>query len=168
MCKLDVKDAYFSFSLQHSTKVLCLGQGIFTSSLFMLRLWSNFNNLYKIAKNTNVSTKEDKYSDRNIFGQYAHNRSNDERDTVIFLLLHNLEFVLNLKKSIVNPVQEIEFLGITKKYLKMCLSLQQKFLTTRTDAYKKAYGAACHPTPTGGNVIYRNNDFILIYWKRKQ
>ena len=90
------------------------------------------------------------------------------RDTVIFLLLHNLEFVLNLKKSIVNPVQEIEFLGITKKYLKMCLSLQQKFLTTRTDAYEKAYGAACHPTPTGGNVIYRNNDFILIYWKRKQ
>ena len=31
-CKLDIKDAYFSFLPQHSPKVLCLGQGIFTSS----------------------------------------------------------------------------------------------------------------------------------------
>ena len=87
------------------------------------------------------------------------------RDTVIFLL-HYLEFVLNLKKSFVNPMQETEFLGITINYLKMCLSLPQTFLTITTDASKKAYGAAYQTIPTGGNVIYSNKDFILIYWEK--
>ena len=47
------------------------------------------------------------------------------RDTVIFLLKH-LGFVLNLEKSILNPVQEIEFLVVTINSLKMCLSLTQE------------------------------------------
>ena len=44
------------------------------------------------------------------------------RDTVIFLQ-RNLDFVLNLEKSILNPGQEIEFFGITMNSFKMCLSL---------------------------------------------
>ena len=47
------------------------------------------------------------------------------RDTVIFLLQH-LDFVLNLEKSILNPVREIEFLEVTINSLKMCLSLTQE------------------------------------------
>ena len=47
------------------------------------------------------------------------------RDTVIFLL-QLLGFVLNLEKSILNPVQEIDFLGVTIHFLKMCLSLPQE------------------------------------------
>ena len=43
------------------------------------------------------------------------------RDTVIFFLQH-LGFALNLEKSILNPVLEIEFLGVTTDSLKMCLS----------------------------------------------
>ena len=46
------------------------------------------------------------------------------RDTVIFLL-QLLGFVLNLEKSILNPVQEIGFLGVTINSLKMCLFLPQ-------------------------------------------
>ena len=34
------------------------------------------------------------------------------RDPVIFLLQH-VEFVINLKKSVLTAVQEIEFLGLT-------------------------------------------------------
>ena len=63
-------------------------------------------------------------------------------------------------------MQEIEFLGITINYLKMCLSLPQTFLTITTDASKKVYGAAYQTIPTGGNVIYSNKDFILIYWEK--
>ena len=47
------------------------------------------------------------------------------RDTVIFLLQH-LGFVLNVEKSILNPVQEIEFLGVRINSLKMCLSFPKE------------------------------------------
>ena len=60
----------------------------------------------------------------------------------------------------------MEFLGITINYLKMCLSLPQTFLTIGTDASKKVYGAARHPIPTGGKVIYWNNDCTSRYWKK--
>ena len=46
-------------------------------------------------------------------------------DTVILLLQH-FDFILNLEKSILSPVQEIEFLGVTINSLKMCLSLTQE------------------------------------------
>ena len=41
--------------------------------LLMLRLGTTSKDLYKIAKNTNVNTEVDKYSDSNIFGRYAYN-----------------------------------------------------------------------------------------------
>ena len=41
---------------------------------------------------------------------------------------HGLGFVLNLEMSILNPVQEIEFLGVTVNSLKICLSLPQEKL----------------------------------------
>ena len=49
------------------------------------------------------------------------------RDTVIFLLQH-LEDFLNMEKCILNPVQEIEFLGAAINSLKMHLSLPQENL----------------------------------------
>ena len=47
------------------------------------------------------------------------------RDTVIFLLTH-LGFVINLKKSMLNPVQKIEFLGLEIDSVAMKLSLPQR------------------------------------------
>ena len=44
------------------------------------------------------------------------------RDTVIYLL-HNLGFIINVKKSILHPCQKIEFLGMEIDSIKMTLSL---------------------------------------------
>ena len=49
------------------------------------------------------------------------------RDTVIYLL-HNLGFVLNLKKSVLEPSQKIEFLGMVIDSMKMEISLPHKKL----------------------------------------
>ena len=48
--------------------------------------------------------------DSNILGRYAFNGSNVARDTVIFPMQH-VGFALNLEKSILKLVWEIEFLG---------------------------------------------------------
>ena len=144
---------------------LCFGSGT-TSKIFTKLLKIPIS----IPGRKNIQIGQYIYKYLDIFGQYAPKSSKMKkillsRDTVIFLL-HYLEFELNLKKSFVNPMQEIEFLDITINYLKMCLSLPQTFLTITTDAFKKAYGAVYQTITTGGNVIYWNKDFILIYWKK--
>ena len=103
------------------------GQRIFRNcSAYVRRLTSS----HKIAESTSVCTEEDKYTDSNIFGRYAYNGSNNGRSShiqrhCIFLLQH-LGFVLNLEKSLLNPVREIVFLGVTINSLKMSLSLPQE------------------------------------------
>ena len=47
------------------------------------------------------------------------------RNTTIFLLQH-LGFILNMEKSILNPVQKIEFLGLIVNSVKMTLSLPEQ------------------------------------------
>ena len=49
------------------------------------------------------------------------------QDTVIYLL-QNLGFVLNLKKSVLEPSQKIEFLEMVIDCLKMEISLPQEKL----------------------------------------
>ena len=46
------------------------------------------------------------------------------RDTVIFLL-QDLGFIINWKKSVLTPVQEIEFLGLTMNSVTLKLSLSK-------------------------------------------
>ena len=60
------------------------------------------------------------------------------RDTVIFLMQH-LGFFLNMEKSILNPVQEIDFLGVTTNSLKMCLSLPQEKVLKIQSQYQDVY-----------------------------
>ena len=50
------------------------------------------------------------------------------RDTLIFLL-QNLGFVINLKKSILQPVKQLEFLGLQINTEEMTLSLSEEKLT---------------------------------------
>ena len=47
------------------------------------------------------------------------------RDSVIFLLQH-LEFAINFKKCVLEPTQEIQFLGIIVNSKTMTLSLSQE------------------------------------------
>ena len=98
--------------------------------LIMFRLGTSSQNLHKIAKNTSVCPEQDKYLDSNVLDNILMMGQTMEeilmsRDTVIFLLQH-LGFVLNMERSILNPVQEIEFLGVTINSL--CLSLPQEVL----------------------------------------
>ena len=96
----------------------------------MFWLGTSSQNLNKIAENTSVSIEEDKYSDSNIFGQYAYNGPNNGKrfhvqrhfnlPPVVF------KFYFNLEKYILDPIQEIEFLGVTISSFKICLSLPQE------------------------------------------
>ena len=49
------------------------------------------------------------------------------RDTLIFLLRH-LGFVINLKKLVLHPVKQIEFLGLVINTDKMTFALSEKKL----------------------------------------
>ena len=60
------------------------------------------------------------------------------RDTLIFFLQH-LGFVLNLEKSILNPVWETEFLVVTITSLKLGLLLQQKNLLKIQSQYQDVH-----------------------------
>ena len=130
MCKMDMKDAYFSILLHQSSRnyvrfswsgniyeffFLRLGLGlvprIFTKMLKIpvsvlrrinIRMVIHLNNMLVMSQTMAEILMS--------------------RGTVIFLLQH-LGFVLKLEKSILNPVQEIEFSGVKISSLKMCLSL---------------------------------------------
>ena len=58
------------------------------------------------------------------------------RDTVIYLL-QNLGFVLNLKKSVLEPSQKIEFLGMFLDSMKMEITLPQEKLVKLTPQCKQ-------------------------------
>ena len=47
------------------------------------------------------------------------------RNTVIFLLQH-LGFEINFKKSVMEPVQKIEYLGLVINWIRMTLSLTEE------------------------------------------
>ena len=49
------------------------------------------------------------------------------RDTLIFLLQH-LGFVINLKKSVLHPVKQMEFLGLVTDTEKMTFGFSEKNL----------------------------------------
>ena len=105
------------------------GQGTFTSSSAYVLAWDQLPESSQITENTNVCTEEDKYSDIIYLDDILIMSQTLEeifmsRDTVIFLL-QLLDFVLKMEKSILSPIQEIGFLGVTINSLKMCLSLPQ-------------------------------------------
>ena len=132
MCKLDMKDAYFSVPLHQSSRnyvrfswsgnlseFLCLYFGLRTAPRIFTKLLKIPVSVLR-RKNIRILIYLD---DMLIMGQTMEEILLS-RDTVNFLLQH-LGFVLNLEKSILNPVQEIDFLRVTINYLKMCLSLPQ-------------------------------------------
>ena len=132
MCKVDMKDTYFSVPLHQSSRnyvsfswsgslyeFLCLYFGLGTAPRI-------FTKLPKIPVSVlrRINIRMVIYLDNMLIMGQTMEEILMSRDTVIFLLQH-LGFVLNLEKSILNSVQEIEFLGVTINSLKMCLSLPQ-------------------------------------------
>ena len=129
MAKLDLKDAYFCVLLRKEFrkfirfqwdgklyKFLCLcfglspAQRIFTKLLKMsLTVLRRLNILIII----NID-------DILIIGR-TRKEVESTRDTPIYLLQH-LGFLLNLKKSVIQPCQEIEFLGLIVNSVNLTLS----------------------------------------------
>ena len=142
-CKLDMKDAYFSVPLHKSSRIrfrfswsgnlyelLCLCFGMRPASRILKIPIFKITIPIKIAENTKkfalrkINIRIVMYlDDMLIMGQTMENIIMS-RDTLIFLLQH-LGVFLNLEISILNPVQEIEFLGGAINSLKMCISLSQ-------------------------------------------
>ena len=133
MCKLDMKDAYFSVPLHQSSRN-------YVRFSWSMNLYEFLSLCFRLGPTPRIFTKLLKismpvlrriniraviyYDDMLIMGQTMEEIL-ISRDTVIFLL-QLLGFVLNLEKSILNPVQEIGFLGAAINSLKMCLSLLQE------------------------------------------
>ena len=130
MVKLDFKDAYF-------TVPVWLGHQKYLRFLWKETLWEFACLLFGLASAPRTFTK--------IMKPVVATLRNLEIRLIISLddlliladleptarlhlataqsLLENLGFVINLKKSVLSPVQEIEFLGMTVDSLTLCLAL---------------------------------------------
>ena len=133
MCKIDLKDAYFSVALNESSRklirfkwggnlyeflCLCFGLGpaprIFTKLLKI-----------PIAILRRLNIRVIIYLDVMLIMGHSIDQARMGRDTVVFLLQH-LGFVINLKKSVFTPIQQIEFLGMLVDSVKLSLSLTKE------------------------------------------
>ena len=139
MCKLNMKDAYFSVPLDHSSRnyvwflwsrnlyeFLCLYVGLGPA----LRI---FTKLLKIPMSMlkKINIRIVIYLANMVIMGQTMEKIIMSRDAVIFFLQH-LGFVLNLEKSILNPVQEIEFLRVTIKPLIIVFCLYYRKICIRT------------------------------------
>ena len=135
MCKLDLKDAYFCIPLAEESKkfvrfycegdlyqFLCLCLGVAPAPYVFTKLLK-----IPIAFLRTIGTLIIIYlDDMLLIGRTAENVQM-YRDTVI-LLLQELGFVINLKKSVMTPSQEMEFLGMVINSKEMTIYLPEKKL----------------------------------------
>ena len=99
MCKLDLKDAYFSVPLEKYSRQFFVSTGISTTKVPMTIL-------------RRIDIKIIIYLDHMLLIGHSVEEILISQDTVIFLLQHLGPFI-KWKKSVLKPVQEIEFLGLT-------------------------------------------------------
>ena len=127
-----LKRCIFFSSLRKKFKAICslsLVRKLVRVPLPLLWFETSTMNIHKIAKSANDNLTQDKHQNNNLLRRHAidwslFRRNNHETDTVIFLLQH-LGFVINWKKSVLTPVQEIEFLGLTINSVTLELSLNK-------------------------------------------
>ena len=132
MCKLALKDAYFSVPLEKNSrqficfcwsrnlyKFLCLCFGLEPAPQI-------FTKLLKVPMTIlhRINNKIIIYLDNMLLICHSLEEILINQDTVIFLLQH-LGFVINCKNSALTPVQEIEFLGLTRNSATTELSLNK-------------------------------------------
>ena len=132
MCKLDLKDAYFSVPLEknsrQSVRFRCSGDWYeFLSLCFGLGPVPRiFTKLLKVPVTIlrRINIRIIFYLDDILLIGHSLEEIVMSRDTVMFLLQH-LGFIINWKKSVLAPVQEIEFLGLTINSVSLGLSLNK-------------------------------------------
>ena len=94
-------------------------------SLFLT--FFNSKSIYKTNEDTNFSIERTFYKDYNLLRRYAFDRDLQRgalttRDTLIYLL-QNVEFLINIQKSILNLTPIFEFLGVLQTYQYVTMSL---------------------------------------------
>ena len=131
MCKLDLKDTYFLASLKkiQGNLFASVGLEICTSSFAFAGLGPAariFTKLLKVSMTIlrKINIKIIIYLNDMLFIGHSLEETAMSRDTVIFLLQH-LGFVINWKKSVLIPVQEIELLDLTINSVTLELSLNK-------------------------------------------
>ena len=132
MCKLDLKDVYFSVPLRKNSRqfvrfrwsgdlyeFLCLCFALGPAPRI-------FTKLLKVPMTIlrSINIKIIIYLDNMLLIGHSLEEIVMSRDTVMFLLQH-LGFVINWKKSVLTPVQEKEFLGLTINSVTLELSLNK-------------------------------------------
>ncbi|XP_057294612.1 uncharacterized protein LOC130623139 [Hydractinia symbiolongicarpus] len=133
MCKIDLKDAYFCVPLhQRSRKyVRFQWQGNLYEFLCMCfglgpapRIFTKLMKIpISILRKINVGVII--YLNDMLLLRQSKEKLFQARDTLIFLL-QNLGFVINLPKSILEPVQTINFLGVEINSMNMRMNLPQE------------------------------------------
>ena len=144
MCKIDLRDAYFTIPINQKYRkylrfkwegtlyeflYLCFGLG--SAPLIFTKLMKVPISLLRCLSICLIIYLDDMLiMARSVQELIFH------RDTVIYLL-QNLGFVLNLKKSVLEPSQKIEFLGMVIDSMKMEISLPQEKLVKRMSQCKQ-------------------------------
>ena len=130
MCKLDLKDAYFCVPLKKESRkyvrfqwegtlyeFLCLCFGLGPAPLIFTKILK-----VPISLLRRLQIRVIIFLDDMLLMSQTLEELLMSRDTIIFLLTQ-LGFVINLKKSILVPVQQIEFLGLEIDSVEMKLFL---------------------------------------------
>ena len=140
MCKLDLKDAYFSVPFQESSQQFVRFQWDHKIDQFLCLCFGLgpapriFTNLMKIPiailRRLNMTLII--FLDDILLMATTEKELFQGRDTLIFLL-KSLGFLINVKKSQLNPTQKIQFLGVNIDSIKMEASLPQEKLE-KTDS----------------------------------
>jgi len=94
-------------------------------SMSLLRAGPSTSHLYKNNEGPNSPNEKIDDSLDNIPGRYSDYGSLKEGDTLIYVL-QMLGFVINIKKSVLEPLQKIDFLGVEIDSVDMTTSLPQE------------------------------------------
>ena len=104
---------------------ISMGRETLLVALPLFRSVSCTTNIHEIAESASISMEKVDYADHNLYRRYVNNRSNQKGsgvNTLIYLVQH-LGFLLNLKKSVLQLCQEIEFLSLIVNLVNPTLSL---------------------------------------------
>ena len=133
LIKVDLKDAYFGIPLDKSSRkyirfqwkenlyeFLCLCFDLGPTPLIFTKLLK-----IPIALSRRINVRKMIFLDDMLAMAQTLKEILQAKETLIFLL-QNLGFVINLKKSQLTPVKEIEFLGLVINSVNMMLALPQE------------------------------------------
>ena len=133
LIKIDLKDAYFGIPLNKSSRkyirfqwernlyeFLCLCFGLGSAPMIFTKLLKVL-----IALLSRINVRIIIFLDDMLLMAQTLKGSLQAKETLIFLL-QNLGFVINIKKSQLTPVKEIEFLGLVINSVNMTLALPQE------------------------------------------